>query len=66
MEKKIESFEFFFKENRNKLPYYFKDLKATKLLLNENNMTIDKVFNSNFFNSKYCKVERFYKDLIRI
>ncbi|ALR29330.1 hypothetical protein ATE47_01725 [Chryseobacterium sp. IHB B 17019] len=66
MEKKTESFEQFFKENRNKLPYYFKDLKATKLVVDDNNITINKIFNSNFFNSKYCIVERFYKDIVRL
>jgi hypothetical protein len=65
MEKKTESFEIFFKENKDKLPYYFKDLKVTKLII-DNNTAIDKVFNSKFFNSRYCKVERFYKDIVRI
>lgn len=66
MEKKNKSFESFFKENRNNLPYYFKDLKATKLTLSDNNVKIDKVFNSKIFNSNYCKVERFYKEMIKI
>jgi hypothetical protein len=56
----------FFHLNKNKLPLYFKDFKEYnfKKEINEN-LVIEKVFESKVLQTKTCKVEKFYKPICR-
>jgi len=63
---KEKTFEVFFNENKKYLPYYFKDFRAINLHIDINDKTIvNKAFNSKHLNGS-IRLEKFYKQMIRL
>lgn len=62
-----EQFEQFVKENQQKLPLYFKDFEYKETFVVETEkMKLQKIYSSNLYQTNQCRVEKPYKNIIRI